>query len=141
MLAERLPSAEKILQKIGECAAEAKLNGFRCQVQVKGKNVEIFSRNPERMIDMFPSSWGPCASSSMRGTPSSMGRRWPSTSRPGILQKALFADGCQGINALPEIDRLDGEQDPELRDELDHCRWRKNRQSPLTRTASPWRAA
>jgi DNA ligase-1 len=54
MLAERLPSAEKIIQKIGTCEVEAKLDGFRCQVHLKGGKVEIFSRNLERTTDMFP---------------------------------------------------------------------------------------
>lgn len=54
MLAERLPSAEKIVEKIGRCEVEAKLDGFRCQVHLKGGKVEIFSRNLERTTDMFP---------------------------------------------------------------------------------------
>lgn len=54
MLAERLPSAEKIIEKIGTCEVEAKLDGFRCQVHLKGGKVEIFSRNLERTTDMFP---------------------------------------------------------------------------------------
>jgi DNA ligase-1 len=54
MLAERLPSAEKIIQKIGTCEVEAKLDGFRCQVHLKGGKVEVFSRNLERTTDMFP---------------------------------------------------------------------------------------
>jgi DNA ligase 1 len=54
MLAERLPSAEKIFDKIGRCAVEAKLDGFRCQVHLKSKRVEMFSRNLERTTDMFP---------------------------------------------------------------------------------------
>jgi DNA ligase 1 len=54
MLAERLPSAEKIIGKIGRCEVEAKLDGFRCQVHLKGGKVEIFSRNLERTTNMFP---------------------------------------------------------------------------------------
>lgn len=54
MLAERLPSAEKIIEKIGRCAVEAKLDGFRCQVHLKSNGVEMFSRNLERTTDMFP---------------------------------------------------------------------------------------
>lgn len=54
MLAERLPSAEKIIEKIGTCEVEAKLDGFRCQVHLKGGKVEVFSRNLERTTDMFP---------------------------------------------------------------------------------------
>jgi DNA ligase-1 len=54
MLAERLPSAEKIIEKIGRCAVEAKLDGFRCQVHLKSERVEMFSRNLERTTEMFP---------------------------------------------------------------------------------------
>jgi DNA ligase-1 len=54
MLAERLPTAEKIVAKIGRCAVEAKLDGFRCQVHLKGNRIEIFSRNLERTTEMFP---------------------------------------------------------------------------------------
>jgi DNA ligase-1 len=54
MLAERLPSAEKIIEKIGTCEVEAKLDGFRCQVHLKGGKVEVFSRNLERTTGMFP---------------------------------------------------------------------------------------
>lgn len=54
MLAERLPDAEAIYKKIGRCAVEAKLDGFRCQVHWRGGKAEIFSRNLERLTDMFP---------------------------------------------------------------------------------------
>ena len=54
MLAERLPSAEKIIDKIGRCAVEAKLDGFRCQVHLSGGKIEMFSRNLERTTEMFP---------------------------------------------------------------------------------------
>jgi DNA ligase-1 len=54
MLAERLPSAEKIIEKIGRCAVEAKLDGFRCQVHLQRGKVEMFSRNLERTTEMFP---------------------------------------------------------------------------------------
>lgn len=54
MLAERLPSAEKIIDKIGRCAVEAKLDGFRCQVHLSRGRIEMFSRNLERTTEMFP---------------------------------------------------------------------------------------
>jgi DNA ligase-1 len=54
MLAERLPSAKEIIEKIGPCAVEAKLDGFRCQVHLSRGKVEMFSRNLERMTEMFP---------------------------------------------------------------------------------------
>src|SRR5262249_4199913 len=39
---------------VGRCEGEAKLDGFRCQVHLRGRKVEIFSRNLERTTDMFP---------------------------------------------------------------------------------------
>ncbi|MBO0860513.1 MAG: ATP-dependent DNA ligase [Chloracidobacterium sp.] len=54
MLAERLPNAEAIVKRLGRCAVEAKLDGFRCQVHLSGRKVEIFSRNLERTTGMFP---------------------------------------------------------------------------------------
>lgn len=54
MLAERLPSAEAILERLGVCSVESKLDGFRCELHKKGKHLEIFSRNLERTTDMFP---------------------------------------------------------------------------------------
>ena len=53
-LCERLPSAEKIVEKIGRCAIESKYDGFRCQVHKTKSGVEIFSRNLERTTLMFP---------------------------------------------------------------------------------------
>lgn len=54
MLAERLPGAEEVIKKIGTCAVEAKLDGFRCQVHLQRGSVEMFSRNLERTTGMFP---------------------------------------------------------------------------------------
>ena len=54
MLAERLPSAEAILDKLGRCAIENKYDGFRCQVHKAGDDIKIFSRNLEEMTDAFP---------------------------------------------------------------------------------------
>jgi DNA ligase-1 len=54
MMAERLPSAKAIIAKLGRCAAEAKLDGFRCQIHLNNRRVEIFSRNLERTTEMFP---------------------------------------------------------------------------------------
>jgi len=53
-LAERLPSAEEIIEKLGKCAVDAKYDGFRMQVHKKGDKVEIYSRRLERMTGMFP---------------------------------------------------------------------------------------
>jgi DNA ligase-1 len=53
-LAERLPSAEEIIQKLGKCAVEAKYDGFRIQAHKKGKTVQLFSRKQENTTHMFP---------------------------------------------------------------------------------------
>jgi len=53
-LAERLPSGKDIIKKIGKCAVETKYDGFRLQIHKKGNDIEIFSRNLERMTPMFP---------------------------------------------------------------------------------------
>lgn len=58
-LAERLPSAEKILEKVGSpLAVEPKYDGFRAQVHIfkedGKKKVSIFSRNLESTTLMFP---------------------------------------------------------------------------------------
>jgi DNA ligase-1 len=53
-LAERLPTAEEIIRRLGRCAVEVKIDGFRCQVHKQGEAVEIFSRNLERTTPMFP---------------------------------------------------------------------------------------
>ena len=53
-LAERLPTAERIIEKLGECFVEAKYDGFRMQCHKKGDKVEIFSRRMEKLTDMVP---------------------------------------------------------------------------------------
>ena len=53
-LAERLPTGEEIIEKLGKCSVEAKYDGFRMQVHKQGEKVEIFSRKQERMTAMFP---------------------------------------------------------------------------------------
>jgi DNA ligase 1 len=53
-LAERLPSAEAIIAKLGRAAIERKYDGFRCQVHKAGDDIKIFSRNLEDMTASFP---------------------------------------------------------------------------------------
>ena len=53
-LAQRAQSAEEIIARLGTCAAEAKYDGFRCQIHKKGDRVWIFSRRLENMTGMFP---------------------------------------------------------------------------------------
>jgi DNA ligase 1 len=54
LMAERLPSAEAIIERLRTCSVESKLDGFRCELHIKNKRVEIFSRNMERTTLMFP---------------------------------------------------------------------------------------
>jgi len=53
-LAERLPSAQAIIAKLGRTAVERKYDGFRCQVHKSGDDIRIFSRNLENMTASFP---------------------------------------------------------------------------------------
>ncbi|HLD58656.1 MAG TPA: ATP-dependent DNA ligase [archaeon] len=53
-LAERLPSAEEIIKKLGRCAVEAKYDGFRLAIHKDNEKIVIFSRNQENMTVMFP---------------------------------------------------------------------------------------
>jgi DNA ligase-1 len=53
-LAERLPSAEAIIAKLGRVTVERKYDGFRCQVHKLGDDMRIFSRNLEDLTASFP---------------------------------------------------------------------------------------
>lgn len=56
--AERLPTAQAIFEKLGECVAQPKLDGFRLQVHMDNTGsayqVHFFSRNLIDMSHMFP---------------------------------------------------------------------------------------
>lgn len=56
--AERLPTAKDIIEKIGPCVAQAKLDGFRLQIHInktkKEPIIHFFSRNLIDMSAMFP---------------------------------------------------------------------------------------
>ncbi|HRN77736.1 MAG TPA: ATP-dependent DNA ligase [Candidatus Dependentiae bacterium] len=56
--AERLPTAKDIIQKIGPCIAQSKLDGFRLQIHIDNTGnepkVHFFSRNLQDMSFMFP---------------------------------------------------------------------------------------
>ena len=55
MLAERLPSPEEILDKLGgKCVAEYKYDGERIQLHKKGDEVKLFSRRLEKISDQYP---------------------------------------------------------------------------------------
>src|SRR5215471_17339663 len=53
-LAERLPTAEAILAKMGVVVAQYKYDGLRAQIHKDGQQVTIFSRNLEDQTHMFP---------------------------------------------------------------------------------------
>ena len=53
-LTERLPTAEKVIEKLGKVNAQKKVDGFRAQIHKEGNNVRIFSRNLEETTIMFP---------------------------------------------------------------------------------------
>lgn len=57
--AERLPTAQAVFEKVGQCIAQPKLDGFRIQIHIyhdeKGKqHINFFSRNLTDMSAMFP---------------------------------------------------------------------------------------
>lgn len=53
-LAERSSGAAEIIERLGRCSVEPKLDGFRCQVHKRGDEVKVFSRNLEDFSNMFP---------------------------------------------------------------------------------------
>ncbi|MEK6981750.1 MAG: ATP-dependent DNA ligase [Candidatus Micrarchaeota archaeon] len=53
-LAERLSNPEEIIEKIGECAVEFKLDGFRMQCHKKDNEVRIYSRSLKDITNMLP---------------------------------------------------------------------------------------
>lgn len=56
--AERLPTAKAIVEKLGPCVAQPKLDGFRLQIHIKKSghktDIHFFSRNLLDMSSMFP---------------------------------------------------------------------------------------
>ena len=53
-LAERLPTAEAIIAKMGAVVAQYKYDGLRAQIHKDGEHITIFSRNLEDQSHMFP---------------------------------------------------------------------------------------
>ncbi len=53
-LAERLPTPEAIIAKMGVVVAQYKYDGLRAQIHKDGQQVTIFSRNLEDQSHMFP---------------------------------------------------------------------------------------
>jgi len=53
-LCERLPTPEKVIEKMGEVDVQYKYDGFRVQIHKHKNEVRMFSRNLEDMSHMFP---------------------------------------------------------------------------------------
>lgn len=53
-LCERLPNAEKVIEKMGKVDSQYKYDGFRVQIHKDGNEIKMFSRNLEDMTHMFP---------------------------------------------------------------------------------------
>jgi DNA ligase-1 len=53
-LCERLPTPEKVIEKMGTVDAQYKYDGFRVQIHKNGDEIRMFSRNLEDMSNMFP---------------------------------------------------------------------------------------
>ncbi len=54
MLAERLPTLQEIMDRLGECALEYKYDGLRCQAHLSGDRIQLFSRELENITEQFP---------------------------------------------------------------------------------------
>lgn len=52
--AERLSSSEEIIDKIGRCAVEPKIDGFRLAIHKDNHKVRMFTRNMEDATFMYP---------------------------------------------------------------------------------------
>lgn len=53
-LCERLPTPQKVIEKMEEVDVQYKYDGFRVQIHKNGDNIRMFSRNLEEMTHMFP---------------------------------------------------------------------------------------
>jgi DNA ligase-1 len=78
-LAERLPTAEAILAKMGVVVAQYKYDGLRAQIHKDGQQVTIFSRNLEDQSHMFPELIAGTLGRSGRRAPSWTRKPWPTT--------------------------------------------------------------
>lgn len=54
MRAERLTSPAEIIDEIGNCAVEPKLDGLRTQLHLKKDFIRLYSRGMENVTDMYP---------------------------------------------------------------------------------------
>ncbi|MBL7150923.1 ATP-dependent DNA ligase [Candidatus Microgenomates bacterium] len=53
-LCQRLPTAEKMIEKMGKVAVEPKYDGQRLQIHFSKKKTAIFTRNLDNVTQMFP---------------------------------------------------------------------------------------
>lgn len=53
-LAERLPTPEAVITRLGTVVVQNKYDGIRVQIHKDGDSVRLFSRNMEDLTDMFP---------------------------------------------------------------------------------------
>ncbi len=55
MAAQRMPTAEEILEKLGgKCALEFKYDGERVQAHINGNDIKLYSRNMNEISEMYP---------------------------------------------------------------------------------------
>ncbi len=54
MAAQRLSTADEIVEKLGKLSAEYKLDGERMQIHKDGEKVQLFSRRLENITHMYP---------------------------------------------------------------------------------------
>ncbi len=54
MLAERLPTLQEIMERLGKCALEYKYDGLRCQAHISEHKIQLFSRELENITGQFP---------------------------------------------------------------------------------------
>jgi DNA ligase-1 len=54
MAAQRLSTADEIVEKLGRLSAEYKLDGERLQIHKDGETIQIFSRRLENITHMYP---------------------------------------------------------------------------------------
>ena len=54
MLAERLPTLQEVMERLGECALEYKYDGLRCQAHITKDRIQLFSRELENITGQFP---------------------------------------------------------------------------------------
>ncbi len=54
MLAERLPTLQEVMDRLGQCALEYKYDGLRCQAHISKDRIQLFSRELENITEQFP---------------------------------------------------------------------------------------